>query len=158
MEIVEKLNVLKNGGGLKSRLRPSTKGLNCLSFFSGAMGLDIGLEQAGIKTLLACEFDKASQETILTNRPGIGLISDIRNYTVEDILEFANVKNKSDVNLIAGGPPCQAFSTAGKRMGLNDDRGNVFLHFLDVIIDIKPEYSVIENVRGLYYANGICTC
>ena len=53
---------------------------------------------------------------------------------------------------IAGGPPCQAFSTAGRRMGLNDERGNVFLHFIDLIAALQPKYAVFENVRGLLSA------
>lgn len=123
--------------------------LNVLSFFSGAMGLDIGLEKSGLNVLMACEIDKSCRETIVTNQPQIGLIGDIRGYSIEDILHFANVKNKKSIDVIVGGPPCQAFSTAGKRMGFEDERGNVFLKYIDVIADIKPKYAVIENVRGL---------
>src|SRR5262249_51924103 len=50
---------------------------------------------------------------------------------------------------IVGGPPCQAFSTAGRRLGLNDERGNVFLHFIDIVLGLKPKYAIFENVRGL---------
>ncbi|MCZ4693387.1 DNA cytosine methyltransferase [Ancylomarina euxinus] len=129
------------------------KGLKALSFFSGAMGLDIGLHRSGINTLLACEVDKSCRETIIANNPDIGLIGDIRNYSIQDILDFANIENKEDVDIIVGGPPCQAFSTAGKRMGLADERGNVFLKYIDVIEQIKPKYAVIENVRGLLSSN-----
>lgn len=120
-----------------------------LSFFSGAMGLDIGLHKVGLRTLLACEIDKASRETIIANNPDIGLIGDIRNYSTEEIIEYAGLKAKDEVDLIVGGPPCQAFSSAGKRMGLADERGNVFLKFIEVIENIRPKYAVIENVRGL---------
>lgn len=133
----------------KSKLKPSSSKLNALSFFSGAMGLDIGLHEAGIQTLLACEVDSASRETININAPEMGLIGDIRAYSTQEILEFAGVKDKSQIDIIAGGPPCQAFSSAGKRMGLADDRGNVFLKFIEVIEEIRPRYAVIENVRGL---------
>lgn len=128
------------------------KNFNVLSFFSGAMGLDIGLHKAGFETLLACEIDKASRQTILANCPEIGLIGDIRNYTTEEILEYAGLQSKEDVDLIIGGPPCQAFSSAGNRMGLADDRGNVFLKFIEVIENINPKFAVIENVRGLLSA------
>ena len=53
------------------------------------------------------------------------------------------------IDLIVGGPPCQAFSTAGKRKAFNDDRGNVFLKYIDLAIELNPKYIVIENVRGL---------
>lgn len=120
-----------------------------LSFFSGAMGLDIGLEKAGFQTLLACEIDKASRKTITSNNPKIGLIGDIRNYTAAEILDYAGLKLGDHVELMAGGPPCQAFSTAGNRKGFEDERGNVFLKYLSLIDEIKPQYAVIENVRGI---------
>jgi len=137
----------------KSQIKNSKKKeLKLLSFFSGAMGLDIGLHKAGFKTLLACEIDKSSRETIIQNNPKIGLIGDLRNYTTNQILEYAGLENREDVDLIVGGPPCQAFSSAGNRMGLADERGNVFLKFIEVIEDIKPKFAVIENVRGLLSA------
>jgi len=128
------------------------KDLKVLSFFSGAMGLDIGLHKVGFKTLLACEIDKASRQTILENCPNIGLIGDIRNYSTQEILEYAGLSKAEKVDVIVGGPPCQAFSSAGKRMGLADERGNVFLKFIEVIENIKPRFAVIENVRGLLSA------
>jgi DNA (cytosine-5)-methyltransferase 1 len=123
-----------------------------LSFFSGAMGLDIGLHNVGFKTLLACEIDKACRQTIVENCPEIGLIGDIRNYSPEEIIEYAGLTSKEQVDVIVGGPPCQAFSSAGKRMGLADERGNVFLKFIELIEKLEPRYAVIENVRGLLSA------
>ena len=123
--------------------------LTTLSFFSGAGGLDIGLKKEGFNVLLACEYDKASRNTINLNDPKIGLIGDLRNYSSEQILEYANIDCASKVDVIVGGPPCQAFSTAGKRKGFSDERGNVFLKFLETIEEIQPKYFVIENVRGL---------
>jgi DNA (cytosine-5)-methyltransferase 1 len=132
-----------------SRVKVSKTKLNTLSFFSGALGLDIGLEKEGFNILLACEIDKASRNTISLNKPKLGLIGDLRNYSVNEILKYSNVKSKNEVDVIVGGPPCQAFSTAGKRLGFSDDRGNVFLKYLETIEKIKPKYFVLENVRGL---------
>lgn len=120
-----------------------------LSFFSGAMGLDLGLEKAGFQIRLTCEFDKYCRQTIELNRPETALLKDINDYSVKQILEYAQVNKKTDIDLIAGGPPCQAFSTAGNRKGFNDDRGNVFLKYLDIALEIRPKLIVIENVRGL---------
>jgi DNA (cytosine-5)-methyltransferase 1 len=124
-------------------------GLKTLSFFTGAMGLDIGLEEAGFNTLLACEIDQSSRQTIVANKPEIGLIKDIRNYSVQQILDYAGLTHASEVDVMAGGPPCQAFSTAGNRKGLSDERGNVFLKYIECIEQIKPKYIILENVRGL---------
>lgn len=131
----------------KKRINP--KKLTTLSFFSGAMGLDLGLEKEGFNVLLACEYDKASRNTIALNDKKVGLIRDIRNYSTQDILDYSNLNSFDEVDVIVGGPPCQAFSTAGKQKGFSDERGNVFLKFLEVIEEIQPKYFVIENVRGL---------
>lgn len=112
------------------------------------MGLDLGLEQAGFNTLLACESDRACRSTIATNRPELALIGDIWKYSADDILARAGLE-RDQVDLMVGGPPCQAFSTAGARRGFKDERGNAFLRFVELILDVRPRFAVIENVRGL---------
>ena len=123
-----------------------------LSFFSGAMGLDIGMRQGGIEAVLACEFNKYCRMTIEKNAPEMGLIGDINKYDADEILKMANIPCDRKVDVIFGGPPCQAFSTAGARKALDDERGNVFLRYIEIIEQIKPRYIVIENVRGLLSA------
>ena len=120
-----------------------------LSFFSGAMGLDIGIERAGFDIRLVCEIDKFCRQTIALNKPNAALLSDINDYSADDIRNAAKLTSFDDIDLIVGGPPCQAFSTAGKRKGFNDDRGNVFLKYLELCLELQPKYFVIENVRGL---------
>ncbi len=120
-----------------------------LSFFSGAMGLDLGIEKSGFSIRSACEVDKFCRQTIAYNRPDIALLSDINAYDADDIRRAAGLQDDEEIDLIVGGPPCQAFSTAGKRQGFNDDRGNVFLKYLELCIELRPKYFVIENVRGL---------
>lgn len=127
-------------------------GIKALSFFSGAMGLDLGLERAGIDISLACEFDKACRATIAANRPNIALLNDINNYDAAQVLEAAGYNKKTDIDLIVGGPPCQAFSSAGQRKGFEDSRGNVFLKYISLGLELRPKYLVIENVRGLLSA------
>jgi len=126
--------------------------LKALSFFSGCMGLDLGLEKEGIHVLLACETDAAARKTIETNRPDVALIGDIRDYSAAEIREKAGLSAEEEIDVIVGGPPCQAFSSAGKRQGFNDERGNVFLTFIDLITELKPKFAIIENVRGLLSA------
>ena len=123
--------------------------VTALSFFSGALGLDYGMEQAGIEALLYCENDRKCRMTINATRPDAALIGDITKYTAKQIFEYAGLELGQKVDVIFGGPPCQAFSTAGARRAFNDNRGNVFLHYLKIVDDIKPTYVVIENVRGL---------
>lgn len=123
-----------------------------LSFFSGAMGLDIGMSQGGIHALLACEFNKYCRMTIAQNEPDMALIGDINKYKADEILRMARIPAGRKVDVIFGGPPCQAFSTAGARRALDDERGNVFLQYISIVEQIKPTYVIIENVRGLLSA------
>jgi DNA (cytosine-5)-methyltransferase 1 len=145
----EDISLLVPDRGIRSFSKPNLK---ALSFFSGCMGLDLGLEQEGIEILLTCEIDKAARQTILTNRPDIALIGDIRDYSASQIREKAGLSQTEEIDIIVGGPPCQAFSSAGKRQGFNDERGNVFLKFIDTIIELEPKFAIIENVRGLLSA------
>ncbi len=120
-----------------------------ISFFSGAMGLDLGIESAGFDLRLACEVDKFCRQTISLNRPKSALLGDVNNYSKDDILKSAGLDEKDEISLIVGGPPCQAFSTAGKRKAFQDERGNVFIKFIELAISLNPKYFIIENVRGL---------
>jgi DNA (cytosine-5)-methyltransferase 1 len=147
-------NGIRASAQLSTPERPNlpSQTIKALSFFSGAMGLDIGLEQEGIHVALASEIDKDARLTIQTNKPDCPLIGDILDYTSAQILEIAGLSSREDVDLIVGGPPCQAFSTAGNRSSFEDKRGNVFLTFINLITEIRPRYAVIENVRGLLSA------
>lgn len=123
-----------------------------ISLFSGAMGLDLGLEEAGFETVAAVELDKWSCATIRHNRPELPLLQgDIRDMDERDILDVAGVR-PGDVDLVAGGPPCQSFSTAGKRSSISDVRGGLFQDFARVVARAQPRFFVMENVRGILSA------
>jgi DNA (cytosine-5)-methyltransferase 1 len=125
--------------------------LNALSFFSGALGMDLGLEAAGVHICCASEIDSSTRETIKANKPDLPLLGDILSYSASDVLELSGLQ-RGEVDLVVGGPPCQAFSSAGKRQGFEDARGNVFLAYLDLAFALNPRYVVVENVRGLLSA------
>lgn len=120
--------------------------------FAGALGLDLGLERAGWQCVGLNEIDRIACQTIRANRPEIPLIEgDIRDFSAHDICKKLNFK-VGELDAVVGGPPCQAFSTAGRRQGLSDDRGNVFLHFVDFALALEPKIVLVENVRGLLSA------
>jgi DNA (cytosine-5)-methyltransferase 1 len=136
----------------------STLDKKFISFFSGALGLDIGLHQAGLRCLALNEFDKAAGKTIRRNLHTI-YGKDVPKFYPNDVRELTADLLRQDLGIrteelfaIVGGPPCQAFSTAGKRLGLNDQRGNVFLHFVNLIAELRPKYAIFENVRGILSA------
>ena len=118
-----------------------------ISLFSGGMGLDIGLMQAGIDIQIGQDFDDSCIMTMNANgHPSIA--GDIRNIPASLILEKINMR-PGEPFLICGGPPCQPFSTAGKRLGINDPRGSLFKDFVRMIDEIRPRFFVMENVKGL---------
>ncbi|GAA3595090.1 DNA (cytosine-5-)-methyltransferase [Flavivirga amylovorans] len=113
-----------------------------LELFAGAGGLAIGLEQAGIKCKALNEIDKWACKTLRTNRPNWNVIEDdIKN------INFTGFKNKIDI--VTGGFPCQAFSYAGKKLGLQDARGTLFYEFARTVKETEPKICIGENVRGL---------
>ena len=113
-----------------------------LELFAGAGGLAVGLEKAGLKCTALNEIDKWACQTLRQNRPNWNVIEgDIRN------ISFSEYHNKVDV--VTGGFPCQAFSYAGKKLGLNDARGTLFYEFARVVKETNPPICIGENVRGL---------
>lgn len=119
-----------------------TRVFNSIELFAGAGGLAIGLEEAGIKCLALNEFDHWACETLRKNRPDWNVIEDdVRNVSFSDL--------KGKVDIVTGGFPCQAFSYAGKKLGLNDARGTLFYEFARVVQETMPAICIGENVRGL---------
>lgn len=132
-------------------MKTTSKKPIAISLFTGAMGLDLGMEKAGFHVRVCNEIDPIFSETI-RNNTGIPVICrDVNDVTAQDLLEAGGIK-KEEVDLIFGGPPCQAFSTAGARRALGDERGNAILSFVRLVKDIGPKAFLLENVRGLLYA------
>ena len=124
---------------------------NTILLFSGAMGLDLGIEKAGFKIRVCVEKDKWAAQTIRANTSIPVIERDINDVPTDEILAAAGI-GRQDVTLVIGGPPCQAFSTAGKQKGFADFRGNVMLQYPRVVRDIMPEFFIMENVSGLQSA------
>lgn len=123
-----------------------------ISLFTGAMGLDLGLERAGFEVAVAVECNKTAVETIRANRPSLPVIDRrIEDAPTAEILREAGLA-EGEVHLVSGGPSCQAFSTAGHRRSLTDPRGGMFREFLRVVSEAQPRFFVMENVRGLLSA------
>jgi len=125
--------------------------LNYMSFFSGAGGLDLGLHEAGFTPTLFCENDVNAAATLRQNFPGVPIVDDVDTLTKDQVLRVSKMR-EDDIFLVAGGPPCQAFSTAGKRRTFADVRGNVFLKYIELCLQLRPNYILFENVRGLLSA------
>lgn len=118
-----------------------------ISLFSGAMGLDIGLQLAGLNIKIGQDFEPTCVETMKANGHNV-LGGDIREIKPETILKLTGLRI-GEPFLLCGGPPCQPFSTAGKRLGINDPRGSLFMDYIRMIDYIKPRFFVMENVKGI---------
>lgn len=113
-----------------------------LELFAGAGGLAVGMEKSGLKCVVLNEIDKWACATLRKNRPNWKVLEgDVRSFS------FSEYHNKIDV--VTGGFPCQAFSYAGKKLGLNDARGTLFYEFARVVTEVNPPICIGENVRGL---------
>jgi DNA (cytosine-5)-methyltransferase 1 len=124
-----------------------------VSLFSGAMGLDMGLRAAGLEIAVSQDIDPWCVETMSNNttHPVVG--GDIRKLlsddpTCEFLLTPAKL-SRDQVFAVVGGPPCQAFSTAGKRLGKLDERGGLYSDFIQVVESLRPRFFIMENVKGL---------
>lgn len=113
-----------------------------IELFSGAGGLALGLDKAGLSSVLLNDNDHNACKTLKKNRPDWNVIdADVAQ------IDFSPYKGKVDV--VAGGFPCQAFSYAGKKLGFQDIRGTLFYEFARAVKEISPLMCVGENVRGL---------
>lgn len=127
---------------------------NAIGFFSGAGGLDMGIEQAGFDLKLSVELIPTYSETLRLNHANLVVHDgDIMDMSKDDVYNYAGLDNYEEVDIIVGGSPCQSFSTAGKRQAFSDVRGNAMLKYADLIADIKPKAFILENVRGLLSAS-----
>ena len=124
-----------------------------IELFAGAGGLALGIEKAGFETLGLIEFDKDASDTLRRNRPNWNVIhDDIANISCLDLEKYFHIQ-KGELDLLSGGAPCQAFSYAGKRLGLEDARGTLFYHYALFLQKLQPKMFLFENVRGLLTHN-----
>ena len=124
-----------------------------IELFAGAGGLALGLEKAGFNTIGLIEIDASAAETLRKNRPEWNVINkDISEISSLDLEKYFDIK-KGELDLLSGGAPCQSFSYAGKRLGLEDARGTLFYHYAMFLHKLQPKMFLFENVRGLLTHN-----
>ena len=150
-----KERVRKNKRSLQ-RERPAdtSRRRSAISLFTGAMGLDLGLERAGFEVRAAVEINRWAADTIERHRSdhGLALLRErVEDVTTEQLLDAAGL-GVGETTIISAGPSCQTFSTAGHRRSLGDDRGWLFKHFTRVVREARPRFFVMENVRGILSA------
>ncbi|EOQ46619.1 modification methylase Eco47II [Escherichia sp. KTE31] len=113
-----------------------------LELFAGAGGMALGLEKAGLKSVLLNEIDSHACKTLRKNRPEWNVVEG-------DVSQVDFTPYRNTIDVLAGGFPCQAFSYAGKKLGFEDTRGTLFFEFARAAKEINPKVLLAENVRGL---------
>ena len=123
--------------------------MTSIELFAGAGGLALGLEQAGFEHIGLVEFNRDAADTLIANRPQWKVLcEDIAQVADRDLEEEFGIR-KFELDLLSGGAPCQSFSYAGKRLGLQDVRGTMFYHYATFLHKLQPKMFLFENVRGL---------
>lgn len=167
-KVLQRLRLLCNAGlmillkyrtMLTNAERIMDKNLTAISLFSGAGGMDIGVQQAGFTILSCLELDKNCCETLRENisrenRKTIVYEGDIKEFAPEQLLKDLGY-NPGEVDLLFGGPPCQAFSQIGKQQSLFDERGLLLFQMVRYAKVIQPRAIMIEQVKGLLTAKDL---
>src|SRR6476469_7119290 len=138
-----------------TRAAKNPKKLQVISLFTGAGGLDLGLEAAGFETSICVEIEPNALATLRSNRPSwcIAEPGDILKLKPSELLKQAGLKQRG-VALLAGGPPCQPFSKSGywhsgDSLRLLDPRARTLKAYLNVVEAALPRAILLENVKGL---------
>lgn len=120
-----------------------------IELFAGAGGMALGLEMAGFNHIALIEIDKSASQTLIRNRPNWNVLCEDIEKVARGNLEKKFGIKKYELDLISGGAPCQSFSYAGKRLGLEDIRGTMFYHYATFLNKLQPKMFLFENVKGL---------
>lgn len=118
-----------------------------ISTFSGCGGSTLGYSMAGFRELLAIEWDENAVDTFRLNFDIPVIFGDIAKVSVEQVLEMTGLK-PGELDILDGSPPCQGFSTAGKRQ-LDDPRNQLFREYVRLLRGLKPKVFIMENVSGM---------
>lgn len=119
--------------------------MNVLDLFSGIGGFSLGLERCGMKTVAFCEIDKKARRVLKKHWPDVPIYKDVKELTYEQLKK----DGIPQIDIIAGGFPCQDISLAGKGAGITGTRSGLWIEFARLIGEIQPRYAIVENVSAL---------
>jgi len=128
------------------KIKPN-RAYNLVELFAGGGGLALGMERAGLNSILLSEMDKSACKTLRFNRPHWNVIQG-------DVTDIDFTKIKVVVDILTGGFPCQAFSYAGNQLGFDDIRGTLFFQMARAIKELQPKIFMAENVKALLEHDG----
>lgn len=128
--------------------------LTAIDLFCGAGGLSAGLEMAGFRVLAGVDLFEAAGETFEATHPHATFIGKpIEEVTIEELMDVTGLR-RGELTILAGGPPCQAYSVYNHQRGMHDSRATLFREYLRIVDGLQPEWIVMENVMGIYSIAG----
>jgi DNA (cytosine-5)-methyltransferase 1 len=128
--------------------------LTAIDLFCGAGGLSAGLEMAGFRVLAGVDLFEAAGETFEATHPHARFVGKpIEDVTIEELLSVTGLR-PGELTILAGGPPCQAYSVYNHQRGMHDSRATLFREYLRIVEGLRPEWIVMENVMGIYSIAG----
>lgn len=128
--------------------------LTAIDLFSGAGGLSEGFRQAGFHIAAANDFDSYSAETFVVNHPeAVFVPGPIQDIEARSLLDATGL-SIGELDVLLGGPPCQAYSVYNHQRGMHDDRSGLFREYLRIVEGLQPRFVVIENVTGIFSVAG----
>ena len=119
--------------------------LKVLDLFSGIGGFSLGLERAGMETVAFCEIEDYPRKVLKKHWPDVPIYEDVKNVTAERL----RADGIDQIDVIAGGFPCQDLSFAGKQAGFDGERSSLYTEMQRIISECRPKYSIFENVTAL---------
>ncbi len=138
----ESQSTIELSNHLASLIQP-LRAYQSIELFAGAGGMALGMEKAGLHHLLLNDFDRYATQTLKKNRPDWDVVHG-------DVAKIDFKPYRGEVDLLTGGFPCQTFSYAGKKMGMEDTRGTLFYEFARALKESEPKVFLAENVKGLF--------
>lgn len=120
-----------------------------VDLFCGAGGLSLGFEEAGFQVLAGCDIVETFGRTFEANHAGAKFIHGPVSGLKDGMLLKAIGLERGQLDVLVGGPPCQAYSVYNHRRGMGDPRSHLFKDYLDVVRDVQPSWLVMENVTGI---------
>lgn len=128
--------------------------LTAIDLFCGAGGLSAGLEMAGFKVLAGVDLFEAAGKTFEATHPHAKFIGEpIEQVSIATLMDKTGL-NVGELTVLAGGPPCQAYSVYNHQRGMHDKRATLFREYLRIVEGLQPQWIVMENVMGIYSIGG----
>ena len=129
--------------------RVKKKKFTTIDLFAGAGGLTEGFKQAGFNAIAANDFDEHASLTFKANHPKTSFVDGpVQDISSDDLLSLADLE-RGELDVLLGGPPCQAFSVYNHQRGMHDERSGLFREYLRLVAGLMPRFVVMENVTGI---------